>query len=450
MKLLGLAEKLAERYGIPYYEIRLMKISSTRLSMENGQLDELSQNSEVGIGVRAFKGAWGFSSANDLRRAEKAIETAFKIAKLSEGNAKIYLGDPVKDEAEVKVRRPFTDVDVSDKLALLKEVDGLLKDVTSRTIVYGDSLVETTYFNSLGSEIRTMIPRIMLRFSVTVGENGSMQTYWKTFGGTAGWEMVEGIDLPHWTSLVEEKAFKLLHAASPPSGEFDVIMDPELTGVFIHEALGHAVEADLVKNGDSVLAGKLGERIAVEELTVVDDPTLVGKFGSYIYDDEGIRARRVELIKNGVLVNYLNDRETAEHFNLEPNGHARAQSYAHQPLVRMGNTYVERGSWSFEEMLEEVKYGLYMVGDKGGQVDTAGGTFTFGAKEGYIIENGEIREMVRDVSLSGKILDVLRSIRAIGKDVKIEFPGYCGKGQSVPVDDGGPHVLTRALVGGLN
>jgi len=447
--LLELAEKLAGRYGIPYYEIRLMRISSTRLSMENGQLEELSQNSEVGIGVRAFNGAWGFSSANDLGRAERAIETAFKIAKLSRGNARIHLGDPVRDEAEIKAGEPFTEIDVSDKIALLREIDRLLGDVT-RSVSYADSLVEMSYFNSLGSEIRTRVPRIMLRFSVTVRENGNMQTYWKSFGGTAGWEMVERIDLPHWTSLVREKALKLLHAASPPSGEFDIIMDPELTGVFIHEALGHAVEADLVKNGDSILAGKLGERIATEELTVVDDPTLPGRFGSYIYDDEGIKAKRVELVKDGVLVSYLNDRETAEYFGLEPNGHGRAQSYAHQPLVRMGNTYVEGGEWSFEEMLEEVRYGLYMVGDKGGQVDTAGGTFTFGAKEGYVIENGEIGEMVRDVSLSGKILDVLRSIRAVGKDVKIEFPGYCGKGQSVPVDDGGPHLLTRALVGGLD
>ncbi|WP_169791821.1 TldD/PmbA family protein, partial [Thermococcus celericrescens] len=171
--------------------------------------------------------------------------------------------------------------------------------------------------------------------------------------------------------------------------------------------------------------------------------------GSYVYDDEGIRARRVEIIRDGVLVNYLNDRETSALLGLEPNGHGRAQGYNYQPLVRMSNTYVEPGDWSFEEMVEEVKNGLYMVGDKGGEVDTAGGTFTFGAREGYVIENGKVKEMVRDVALSGSILDVLKNIRAIGNDLKVDFPGYCGKGQWVPVDDGGPHVLTRALVGGL-
>ncbi|WP_297479552.1 TldD/PmbA family protein [Thermococcus sp.] len=451
MELVKKAEELARKHGVDYYEIRLVRITSRRLFMTNGHLRELSNNSEIGIGVRAFNGAWGFSSANDRERFEKAIETAMKIAKLSRGEARIYLGNPVRDDVELGVKKPFTEIDIEEKLSLVKEIDRLLqgKRIVSRSVNYGDSVVETLYFNSLGSEVRTVIPRIKLGFSVTAKENGEMQSFWKSFGGTLGWELVEGIDLHHWTSHVKEKALELLSARSPPSGEMDVIADPELTGVLIHEALGHAVEADSVKNGDSILAGKLGEEIAVEELTVVDDPTLPGKFGSYPYDDEGIKARRVEIIRDGVLVNYLNDRETAEYFGLEPNGHARAESYNHQPLVRMSNTYVEPGNWSFEEILGEVRQGLYMLGDKGGEVDTANGTFTFGAKIGYIVENGEIRKTVRDVALSGKILDVLRNIRAIGNDTRVEFPGYCGKGQWVPVDDGGPHVLTRALVGGL-
>ncbi|ASJ06040.1 TldD/PmbA family protein [Thermococcus pacificus] len=450
-KLVRTAEELAGRYGIPYYEIRITRVTASHLSMGNGQLEELSLNTEVGIGVRAFNGAWGFSSANDIGRAEKAIETAMKIAKLSKGNSKIYTGDPIVDRAEMPVKKPFTDVEIEEKLALVKEASSLLtgEKIVSRSVYYGDGVKKQLYLNSLGSEIETVVPRIRFGFSVTAKENGEMQTYWKSFGGTTGWELVEGIDLPQWTEFVREKAISLLHAQAPPSGVFDVIMDPELTGVFIHEALGHAVEADSVKNGDSILAGRLGERIAVENLNVVDDPTLPGKFGSYIYDDEGIKAKRVELIKDGILVNYLNDRETSALLDLEPNGHGRAQGYAYQPLVRMGNTYVEPGDWSLDEMLGEVKNGLYMIGDKGGQVDTAGGTFTFGAKEGYIIENGEIKAQVRDVALSGKILEVLKNIRAIGKDTKIEFPGYCGKGQVVPVDDGGPHVLTRALVGGM-
>ncbi|NJF25213.1 TldD/PmbA family protein [Thermococcus sp. Bubb.Bath] len=445
------AERLAEKYGVKYFEIRISKVNATSLSIQNGQLEELSSNMEEGIGVRAFKGGWGFSSANDLRRAEKVIETAMKIARLSKASSSVYLGDPVVDDAVIRGEKPFENVDISEKLALLREADSALdgEGIRNRKAFYGDGVKEQLYMNSLGSRIRTVVPRVRLMISATAASSGEMQQYWKVFGGTGGFELVERVDLNEWGSVVSGKARELLKASSPPSGEFDVIMDPELTGVFIHEALGHAAEADSVKNGESILTGKLGEKIGVDELTVVDDPTLPGKFGSYIYDDEGIRARRVEIIKKGVLNEYLTDRETAAVLGLEPNGHGRAQSYAHQPLVRMSNTYVEPGTWEAQEMVEEVKSGLYMIGDKGGEVDVASGTFTFGAREGYVIENGEIKEHVRDVALSGRILDVLRNIKAIGRDLQVSFPGYCGKGQWVPVDDGGPHVLTRAVVGGL-
>ncbi len=450
-RLMKKAEELARRYGINYYEVRIVKINATHLEMQNSHLEELSSNMEIGIGVRAFQGAWGFSSANDMRRAEKAIETAMKIAKLMKGGSKVYMDDPIKDKVEIKAKRPFTDVDLEEKLELVKMVDKSLSGdrIVNRKVTYGDGLKWQFYFNSLGSEIETIVPRIRLSFSATAKKGKDMQSYWKIFGGTGGWEIIDRIDLGYWTDFVKEKAKSLLNAQLPPSGEFDVIMDPELVGVFIHEALGHASEGDAIKNGESILEGKLGEKIAVEELTVVDDPTIEGKFGSYIYDDEGVKAKKVEIIKNGVLNEYLLDRETAAYLNMQPNGHGRAQSYNYQPLVRMSNTYIEPRDWSFEEMLSEVKKGLYLIGDKGGEVDIANGTFMFGAKEGYLIENGEIKAHIRDVALSGKILDVLKNIRAIGKDLRVEFPGYCGKGQWVPVDDGGPHVLTRALVGGL-
>ncbi len=451
MELIKKAEKLAEEYGVEYYEVRIARISAVNLQMQNSHLEELSSNFEIGIGVRAFSGTWGFSSANDLKRGEKAIETAMKIAKVMGGDSRIYIGDPVRDEVEFTAKKSFADIDLEDKLLFIKEIDRLLRDdkISNRRVSYADGIKEQLYFNSLGSEIRTIVPRIRLSFSVTAKKGMNMQTYWKMFGGTGGWELIESANLEYWTGFVKEKARSLLDAEPPPSGEFDVIMDPELAGVFIHEALGHASEGDAIKNGESILGDKLGERIAVEELTVVDDPTLRGKFGSYIYDDEGIKGRRVEIIKNGILNEYLLDRETAAYLGMEPNGHGRAQSYNYQPLVRMSNTYIEPGDWGFEEMLGEVRRGLYLIGDKGGEVDIANGTFMFGAKEGYLIENGEIKAHIRDVALSGKILDVLMSIRAIGRDLKIEFPGYCGKGQWVPVDDGGPHVLTRALVGGL-
>ncbi len=448
--LFEIAERTADKLGVGYFEIRISKAKTTSVLIQNDQLDELSNNVEMGIGVRAFKKGWGFSSANDLSKAEEVIKTAMKMAGLSRGPEKIYLGDPVRDSVSILGEKRLDDVDISEKLEVTGKAAELLRgeNVKNRIASYGESIIETLYLNSLGSEIRTVTSRVRLRIASTAFEGGKTGEYWKSFGGTGGWELIERIELERWADFVSRKARELLRAKAPPSGKFEVIMDPELTGVFIHEAVGHAAEADAVKNGESIFAGRLGEKIGAEELNVVDDPTLPGKFGSYAYDDEGLPGKRVEIIKNGVLNEYLNDRETSTLLNLIPNGHGRAQSYAHQPLVRMSNTFVEAGTWEPEEIFEEVKYGLYMIGDKGGEVDVATGTFTFGAKEGYIVENGELKVHLRDVSLSGNLVEVLRSIKAIGRDVKIHFPGYCGKGQWVPVDDGGPHVLTEALVGG--
>ena len=448
--LINMADTLSNRYGIEYYEVRVVEEKFSAVVSQNGRIDEISANGELGIGIRAFNGTWGFSSANDLSRVEKAIRTAMKIAKLSKrkNESKLYVGDPITDRVSLKVKR---EASIEEKLSLVKHASSLLdrEGVSNRRVSYVDSFVRQVYFNSVGSLIETFVPRVRFSMSVTAKEGSNMQRSWKSVGGTVGWELMERTNVEGIADYIVRDALSLLKASSPPAGSFDVVMDPELAGVFIHEALGHAVEADSVKTGESILTGRLGEKIGVDGLNVVDDPTLPGKFGSYVYDDEGIPAKRVEIIKDGVLTGYLNDRETSAMLELEPNGHGRAQDYAHQPLVRMGNTFIEPGDWSFDEMLEEMRNGLYMVGDKGGQVDIANGTFTFAAREGYIVENGEIKEKVRDVALSGKILDVLKNIRALGRDVKVEYPGYCGKGQWVPVDDGGPHVLTKALVGGV-
>lgn len=192
-KLLKKAEELARKYKIPYYEIRINKINATHIEIQNSHFEDISSNVEIGIGVRAFSGSWGFSSANEMRRAEEAIKIAMKIAKTSPGNAKIYFGDPIRDESEIKVQKSFLDVDLEEKITFLTSLDSLLKGdiLPNRKIVYGDGIKEQLYFNSLGSEIKTITPRVRLSFSVTAKKNGDMQTYWKIFGGTAGWEIIK-------------------------------------------------------------------------------------------------------------------------------------------------------------------------------------------------------------------------------------------------------------------
>jgi TldD protein len=229
-------------------------------------------------------------------------------------------------------------------------------------------------------------------------------------------------------------------------------MDNKLTGLFMHEALGHAAEADHVLYGETILKDKLGEEIAYNGLTVADDPTIESSHGFYRYDDEGVRSNRTEVIKNGVLVSYLHSRETAGRLGASPTANARAADYSDTPLVRMSNTVIEEGDWRFEEMLEDIPFGIYAKGMRGGQVDTIKGEFQFSAEEAFLIENGRLSTRLKNVSLSGRTLDVLKHIDAVGNDQKRGTIGFCGKdGQDVPVCEYAPHVrVTKIMVGGAS
>jgi TldD protein len=226
-------------------------------------------------------------------------------------------------------------------------------------------------------------------------------------------------------------------------------MDPKLAGVFAHEAVGHACEGDTVADGQSILQGKIGEKIGSEHVTIYDDSTYPDGWGSTKYDMEGVPAKKRLLIDRGVLKNFILNREAAGELNMTPNGGARAQSFAFRPIVRMSNTYITQGDYTFNELLEDVKNGIYVKGTRGGQVDPAKGTFQFSAEEAFQIEQGKITTPLLDVSLSGLTLEILNNIDAVAKDFGMNV-GYCGKeDQMVPAGDGSPHVRVRsAVVGG--
>ncbi len=274
----------------------------------------------------------------------------------------------------------------------------------------------------------------------------------ESVGAVGGFEVIEEENPEVVGVKAADKAVRLLDAKLPPAGKIPVIMDQKLTGVFMHEALGHAAEADHVLYGESILRGKLGEEIAYEGLTVADDPTIENSHGYYRYDDEGARSRRTEIIKNGVLVSYLHTRETAGRLNAMPTANARAADYSEIPLVRMSNTVIEEGDWDFEDMRADVRFGIYAKGMRGGQVDTVRGEFQFSAEEAFLIENGVPSRRLKNVSLSGRTLDVLKDIDAVGNDKKRGSIGFCGKdGQEVPVSEYAPHVrVKKILVGGAS
>ena len=369
---------------------------------------------------------------------------------MAEKNA-IGKGDVKVCEVEVKdgkyILKPKVDarnISIEEKVELLRDIEKELKDkhIVSTKVVYIETFKKFHYKDSSGVEVYYEVPRIGVIIQA-VAKDKTLQFYSERLLKPAGYEVFND-NVFEIARKVREVLKDLVKAKSPPSGKMNVVMDSTLGGVFIHEAFGHAVEADHVLQGASVVSDKLGKKVADESVNVYDDPTLK-EFGFFPFDDEGVKAERKTIIENGILKSFLHSRETAMKLGGKP-GNSRAQGL-NFPIVRMSNTFIDKGDYSFDELLEEAKNGVYLIGSRGGETNPATGYFQFNAQYGYIIKDGELAEMIRDVSLSGNTLEILKDIK-LGKDLSFD-PGFCGKdGQLVPVSDGSPPSLIKALVGG--
>ena len=447
-------------FGASYAEIRLMAETTSSVRLKDGQLEQAIPGQEIGATLRILAdGAWGVHSTTDISNIPNEIEATVRLAKAvaarrPSGSNPIQLAEiPIhQDEIHWKSKKDVRNTDLDTKLSMLGDIHQSANDderIISVSCGWSDEHLHTELLTTEGMDRTWSFQRSMVNGMVTARDGGDPVSYRMRHGGEGGLELIESCDLQSLGENAQIAALRLLKAKRSPSGKLPLIADRDLTGVYIHEALGHPCEADLVAAGDSCLDGKLGQKIGNEIVTVVDDPTLRGGYGAYPIDDEGLDTREKTLIKNGILTDYLNHRETAHHFGLEPNAGARAQDGLHHPLVRMSNTMILGGNFNdIDELMEDIEYGVYACGSRGGQVDTGRGSFQFAAQEAYLIENGEITTPLRDVSVSGLTLQILNDVDGLTKDAKLASPGFCGKGQTVPVGDGGPIMRIReALVG---
>ncbi|WP_295602881.1 TldD/PmbA family protein [uncultured Methanobrevibacter sp.] len=437
---------------VDYMDIRFGMGDNTSILMKDGNVDEINTGMSLGTRIRVLKnGAWGFAYTTDLSKINEITETALKLSDSLKGDVELTESEIIKDKVEVDVKTPFKDVSIEEKKDIMKSANdaATIDKVNSTTISYADSEVNELFMNSEGSEIQVKTSRVRMALNASATDGEIIQFGHGSLGGVKGFEIIQDADIEEFGRNIGEKAVRLLEAKPAPSGQFTVIADPELTGVLIHEALGHATEGDLILQNDSILKDKIGEKIASDIVNIFDDASRKDGFGYYPYDVEGVRTKPNQLVKNGELISLLNSRETSSKLGMKSSGNARSL-IADQPIVRMSNTYLQPGDNTFEELLEDIPNGMYLKGSRGGQVDTGKGIFQFNAAEGYMIENGEITTPLRDVSLSGNILETLKNIDAIGNDFKLSV-GFCGKGgQTAPVGDGGPHTrILNALVGGM-
>jgi TldD protein len=432
-------EKSLSKYD--YAELRLERSTESFSRIKDDEVKH-SSGSSHGMSVRVLQdGSWGFASTSGDETLDQLLKKAETLSRLSKGKVELELPSPEKK----KVKEPAEQVGTEERIGRLLEASKDMKaeDVISRMISCTDCVVVSEFYSSLGAEIVQESAYTYLYCSAVAKSPETMQR-----GSERSWSKkgFGKLEVEKTAKESKEKALRLLKASSPPKGRFTAVLDPEMTGVFTHEALGHACEADSVVDRESVLAGKIGERIGNELVTIADDPT-AWDFGHYTYDDEGVMATKTTLVEKGVLKTYLNSMETAKRLGMGLNGHARAESYGDVPVVRMSNTYFQPGDSSLDDVFG-IKEGIYLKGMRGGSVDIFSGGFMFKAEEAYEIRNGEKRKLMRDVTITGNILKTMQDVECVGKDFGTS-PGICGKfSQEVPVSDGGPHVRVKDVAVG--
>ncbi|MDY6789228.1 MAG: TldD/PmbA family protein [Candidatus Nanohaloarchaea archaeon] len=448
-----------QKNGAEYADIRFESFDVNRLEIQDRKVEEITTGRDEGIGIRAFyKGFWGFSSTNDMGSIKEASKKAVRSAKALHKNSSregYSLKEYPNVEKKLKQRAdiPPGHMEMEQKLALLEDAERTIrnrsKKIKSAKVSYSDSQGRYIFVNSEGSFIEKNPTHFSIYCHATAKSGDRTETHLERSASINGLEHLREVDPVSLAEKAGDMSVKIVEAPRPPTGGMPVVLGDKLGGLFAHEAVGHASEADTVLAGDSTFEGIKGEKVGSEEITVVDDPTKKENHGSYRFDDEGVEAKRTEIIKDGVFDSFLHSKQTCSRMDVEPTGNGRAQSFSSSPLARMSNTFFEKGNHSKDEIMESIDEGLYLKGFKGGQVATAEGKFTFGTTHAYKIKDGEVQELVRGPSISGKTLEILRKIEMVGKDMNIGDPGYCGKsGQTVYVDTGSPHMKVEEMVVG--
>ncbi len=452
----NLLSELIARYRsrVDYLAIRLEDSKGTSILLQGDKVETLSEGLSIGGQVRAcYKGGWGFASFNQLATLSEQVEEAIAAARIV-GDEDTVLA-PIKPVQAV-CQLPLTGTDprqipLAQKKELCDRYNTILKSIdpriTTTSVRYGDSTQRVIIATSEGTLIEQSWVDMEMRFSATARNGDIVQTGRETTGSRKAYE-----DLTNLDEQVRSAAQRAVNALSLPpvkGGTYTVVIDPVLTGLFVHEAFGHLSEADMAyENPDLLEVMSMGRQFGPKELQIFDGAAPEGHRGSYFYDDEGTPATKTQLIKDGILVGRLHSRETAGKLEETPTGNARCLNYHYPPIVRMTNTWIERGKTPVEDLFKGIKEGVYARNWLGGM--TNGEMFTFSAGEAWMIRDGKLAEPVRDVTLSGNVFKTLADIEAIGDDFYWDESGGCGKaGQGgLPVGCGGPSLRIRDVVVG--
>ncbi len=454
---------------IDYADLFFEYATSEFLSLEEGIVKKLSKDISQGVGVRAIaaeKTGYAYSDEITVDHLLTAAKTARYIAAEGKERPAVSIQAPTAPALNLyPVERPPIDVPTTEKVKLLREIDQIARayDPRIKKVMASFSSEQriTLIVTSDGLAVGDVQPLMRLNVACIAEEGSNRQS--GSFGGGGRSEYEFFFESPDFESGDNKKRYEQytyeaarqailnLSAVDAPAGAMEVVLGPGWPGILLHEAIGHGLEADFNRKKTSAFTGKLGQRVASDLCTIIDDGTIPNRRGSLNCDDEGTPTGRTVLIENGILKNYLQDRLNAKLMGMPLTGNGRRESYAHSPMPRMTNTFMLSGDSTQDEILRSVKKGIYAVSFGGGQVDITSGKFVFSASEAYLIENGKIGAPVKGATLIGNGPDVLTKVTMVGNDMALDSGiGTCGKdGQSVPVGVGLPTIkISEMTVGG--
>lgn len=461
--LMDKAVRYAVEIGATFAETKGEDTLTGQIEAVNNEIRKVSEIHNVGIGVRVFFGkgtGFSFSSVLDETNVLQAVETAMRIARAATKrtlvNMKLADVKAIKDKKSTASNKHPSEISLDEKkdlcLRQCQTAMGFNKQIVNVSSVYGEYYGTISYMNSEGTKVSYEPLLIGLRLICVAKKGNTIADSNNAHGGSIGLATFEeeSHSPEKMAQDAAEWAVEKLKARPAPAGKFDALIDPRLAGVLAHESFGHLSEGDFVVVGGSPLAGKINQKLGTDAVSIIDEG--LPQTGGYniFFDDEGVPCDRVEVLKNGVLNCYLQSRVTAKALKMAPTGNARSQDYSFEPIVRMRNTYFAAGDLKLEEALSGLKKGIYAINTAGGQVDGTG-TFLFKATRGYWVEDGELKYPLRDVALTGNILELLKNVDVVCNDLEVFATpfGGCGKmDQRAFVGLGGPTIRVKNVLFG--
>ncbi|WP_101688652.1 TldD/PmbA family protein [Dysgonomonas massiliensis] len=443
--------------GGDYADLFFENTFSNSISLSDNQVNRTASNIDFGVGIRVIAGdqtGYAFVENTDLQSLLTAARTAASIATSTKKQNPVEIKDTVFTN-RYRIQREWLDVSVADKKDFVQQLNNRIFELDENVIKASVSLNDSTsyilFFNSEGTLTWDYRPMCLMYGSCVMQRDGKIESGYASRAYRKGFEFLSD-DLIETLAQEAVKQTRLMfEAIKPKGGEMPVVMGAGGSGILLHEAIGHAFEADFNRKRTSIFSDQLGKKICDTQINVVDDGLIDNTRGSINFDDEGIESQRTYIVKDGVLESYLHDRISAKHYGVNPTGNGRRQSFRYAPMPRMRVTYMENGSDREEDIIASVKEGIYVDNFTNGQVQIGAGDFTFFVKTGYLIENGKLTQPIKDINIIGNGPKALADITMVGNNLKIDEGSWtCGKdGQGIPVGQGLPSVLVRKLtVGG--